>query len=457
MKIAEMVNSEWMLLPDVLKEVIGIYEAHWRGPKIDIAGIESRLGFSIVNDDDDEIKISNGVAIVPITGVLINKGTMLTRFFGMTSMQEIGETLKLLANNDAVHTIILDIDSGGGTVSGTTELADLVHSISKSKKVVALANDLMASSALFIGSAANEVHISSDLARVGSIGIATVHTEYSKANEAAGIQITEIYTGKYKRMVTGSKPLSKEGKEYIQSSLEKMHTVFVERVAKYRGLPVEKIFNTEAKVFIGNEGIEAGLVDGVSTLDELIKKLSATDGVPGMDSNISANYKEGDQDMANAKEGISPVKHENVKHNTIVVDDVNAISESYAKGVKAETVRIKGIEAHSMPGHEDLITEMKFDGKTTPDQAAVKILTAEKANLASKAADIKEDGTKVVAQTVSAETPTVDLKSLPIEERCKKEWESDPKVKAEFSSLETYEAYQKADSEGKVNLKTNAQ
>lgn len=445
MKITEIMNAPWMISPENLSEIIAVYQAHFRGPKIDIKGIEARLGSSI-DSDESEVEVRDGIAIVPISGPLINKGNALTRFFGMASMQDIGETLKKMASDEGIHTIILDIDSPGGTVSGTTELADLVHEISKSKKVISLANDYMASGAVFIGTAANEVYVSSDMGQVGSIGVARIHVDYSKAYEGMGIKVTDIYAGKYKRITSENKPLSKEGEEHIQEKLDSMYSIFVERVAKYRGVSVEKIIKTEARVFTGKEAIEAGLVDGVSTMDELLKKLSDPDGDPGEGGDNSNIIEEGNQDMEMTLAVIKE-KHPSIYAEILATGKEEALKE----GAKAETTRIKGIEAHAMPGHEKLVETMKFDGETTPDQAAAKILTAEKGKLSTKSKDIEADASPVVPD-VEPGAPAVEASSLSVEDQCKKKWESDPKVKDEFTSLETYTAFTKADSQGQVNL-----
>jgi hypothetical protein len=89
-------------------------------------------------------------------------------------------------------------------------------------------------------------------------------------------------------------------------------------------------------------------------------------------------------------------------------DTYNAIleqgrSEGHTQGATAERERILGIETHAGPGHAELITEMKADGKTTPDQAAARILAAERASLAKAGADLRSDAPTPVP---SADTPT---------------------------------------------------
>jgi|DewCreStandDraft_2_1066082.scaffolds.fasta_scaffold00504_28 hypothetical protein len=68
-----------------------------------------------------------------------------------------------------------------------------------------------------------------------------------------------------------------------------------------------------------------------------------------------------------------------------------AYERGKADGSTAERERIKSVEAQAVPGHEALIAELKFDGKTTGPEAAVKVLAAEKEKRAKTLADLRAD------------------------------------------------------------------
>lgn len=75
--------------------------------------------------------------------------------------------------------------------------------------------------------------------------------------------------------------------------------------------------------------------------------------------------------------------------------------EGLASGSVTERERIKAIDALGLPGHEKLIEEMKYDGKTTASEAAIKVLAAEKSIRETKLKTFKEETPPVVA-TVEA-------------------------------------------------------
>lgn len=122
--------------------------------------------------------------------------------------------------------------------------------------------------------------------------------------------------------------------------------------------------------------------------------------------------------------------------------------EGLAAGAEAERERIRGVEKIAVPGHEALITELKFDGKTTGPEAAVKVLEAEQALRKTKQESFVADAPKP-AETVLVATEEKDSAAeedkLPVEERCKLRWDRSPELREEFKmgGFKAYLAYEK--------------
>lgn len=122
------------------------------------------------------------------------------------------------------------------------------------------------------------------------------------------------------------------------------------------------------------------------------------------------------------------------------------------EGATAEKERIRNIEAQAIPGHEDLIQEMKFDGKTTGEQAAVKILQAEKTMRETAATQLAADGIKPVAHVVAPNEGdgTENMPDGP--EKWKAEYEADAKLQEEFKVVETYVAFKQGVADGRIKI-----
>lgn len=276
MRLLDVMNSPWAILPVQLREIQNIYITHLRGDKIDIKGVEARIGKPLKNEPKS-FEIFGNVAVLSLEGVIAQKMNLFTEISGGVSTELISKDLQEVMKNESIKAVILDIDSPGGTSSGTPELAKQVYEARKQKRIIAFTDNMMASAAYWIGAAADAVIISSDVVQVGSIGVVATHTDVSKSEEMQGIKTTEIVAGKYKRIASQYAPLSQEGRQTIQEHLDYIYSVFVEDVALFRDVSVAKVLNdmADGRVFIGRQAIEAGLVDGVSTLDALITDFNA--------------------------------------------------------------------------------------------------------------------------------------------------------------------------------------
>ena len=268
-------GGHWAIEPAKLLEISSIYANHLRGERVDIAAIEAKLGRKL-NNEPKSYAISKGVAILPLEGVIAKRMNMLSQISGGTSSQMAATALQDALHDPAVHSIILAIDSPGGTVDGTQALADAVLAARASgKAIVTLASGAMCSAAYWIGSAAQAVYIADTTTIVGSIGVVTSHQDISKSQENQGIKTTEIAAGKYKRIASNYAPLSADGRKTIQDQLDYTYSIFVDAVAKNRNVSQAAALRmADGRIFCGQQAIEAGLVDGITTMDALVTRLS---------------------------------------------------------------------------------------------------------------------------------------------------------------------------------------
>lgn len=392
MRLIDVVTGPWAIAPEKLAEIQAIYATHLRGEKIDIDAVEKRLGRPLANEQAP-YDIVDGVAIIGVNGVLGKKANLFTQVSGMASTELIARDFSQALNDPAVVGIVLSVDSPGGTVDGTQTLADIVASARGIKPVVTLASGCMCSAAYWIGASAAETYISSGTDQVGSIGVVAGHKDISGAEAMQGVKTTEITAGKYKRIASQYAPLSETGRASIQDTVDYLYSVFVADVAKARGVSEEKVLSdmADGRVFIGQQAIAAGLVDGVSTLDGAIarvKQLAA--GVAAKPSPLRA---------AANHEGAT------MDRESILATHPKIAEAFRAEGATAERERIAGIEAQAMPGHETLIAALKADGKSTAADAAMQILAAEKAKLGAMASRLAADAPAPVQHAAAPADP----------------------------------------------------
>ena len=275
MKILDILNSPWAITPPALMEIAEVYKTHLRGDKIDIPTVEARLGRSLDNEPNN-YAVVDGVAVIELVGAIAKRMNLFSQISGGASTQLADSAIKQALADTDVKGIILNIDSPGGTVDGTFELADMIYASRGDKPIVAFADGLMASAAYAIGSAADAIYISGDTAAIGSIGVVATHVDVSEAEKKLGVKTTEITAGRYKRISSSYEALTEDGRDEIQAQVDELYSVFVDRVATFRGVSTETVLEdmADGRLFIGQQAIKAGLVDGVSTLDDLIANLS---------------------------------------------------------------------------------------------------------------------------------------------------------------------------------------
>jgi signal peptide peptidase SppA len=275
MKILDILTSPWAIQPEKLLEIQAIYATHLRG-EMDIEAVEKRLGQPLANHRQAYVN-RDGVAVIALHGVVAKRMNLFTQISGGVSTELAAGDIAAALADPAVHSIILHIDSPGGTADGTQALARTVMAARDSgKQIVTYADGVMASAAYWIGSAAERAYIADGTTQVGSIGVVASHTDVSGMQEKAGVKTTEIYAGKYKRVASSYAPLSKEGKQTIQDQVDYLYAVFVDDVAAQRGVSEKTVLQNMAdgRVFIGQQAIDAGLVDGVSTIEALVAELN---------------------------------------------------------------------------------------------------------------------------------------------------------------------------------------
>jgi signal peptide peptidase SppA len=218
-----------------------------------------------------------GTAIISVVGSLVNRGAWLDASSGMTSYEGIAAQLKAAASDPSVKSILLDIDSPGGEATGMFSLASAIQSARKSKRVVASVNDMAASAAYGIASAADEIVIS-PTSIVGSVGVVMLHLDRSAEMAQKGIRATLIHAGAHKVDGHPFGPLSAEVAADLQRDVMTFYDRFLDTVAEGRKgkMTRKQARDTEARTFIGEEAIKLGLADRVASFDETLARLSTT-------------------------------------------------------------------------------------------------------------------------------------------------------------------------------------
>lgn len=216
--------------------------------------------------------VHDGVATIPVRGVLAKRANLVTDFSGGTSMELLRADLRAADADPAVRAIVLHAESPGGTVDGCVETADTLWAVRGRKPVVTYVDGMCASAALWICSGAHKI-IAGPTAQCGSLGVLTTHYDVSAQDKARGIVRTVISSGEYKSISSDEKPLSEPARAYLEAQVYQLFAMFVEAVARNRGMEIDAVLKKmgDGRVFIGADAVAAGAADAVGTLDDAFK------------------------------------------------------------------------------------------------------------------------------------------------------------------------------------------
>ena len=209
------------------------------------------------------------IAMINISGPILKNGGMCS--YGSKDFTAMVQ--KANANSN-IKGIILSIDSPGGMVDGTNTLADAIKA--SNKPVVAFVDSgMMASAAMWIGSAADEIYASQKTDTIGSIGVFTTLYDFREYFAKEGIKIHEIYAPQskdknkdYKDAMDGKYAALKERLKFIADE-------FIAAVEDNRG---DRLKDKEepftGKMYAAEKATEIGLIDGIKTFDQVVARIN---------------------------------------------------------------------------------------------------------------------------------------------------------------------------------------
>ena len=279
--IAEFLSTPWAMEQGRLAAFTGILQRWSRGES---AGAEAMTAIAADKEivaarkqDAARTGQGNNIAVLPFYGVVTQRGNMMDDVSGpgAASTQKFSSALRQAIADPSVGAILIDIDSPGGSVYGVEELANEIIASRAQKPIIGLANSLAASAAYWVGASCSELYCTPG-GEVGSIGVWQAHEDWSKALDEAGIKTTLISAGKFKTEGNPYEPLGQDAQDFMQSRVDDYMAAFTKNVAKGRGVSVEVVRKDfgQGRVLGAQAAQSAGMIDGVMTFDEVVKKMA---------------------------------------------------------------------------------------------------------------------------------------------------------------------------------------
>lgn len=428
MKLAELVAEPWLVAPETYR---ALAYAAAKGAPVKAAKAAARLPNptqalqSLVSagadpeaflwllaeeEEDSDLEVRDGVAVIPIHGFL----TARSYWRGdRASYQWIGDAVAEAVERSDVQALLFDVDSAGGQVKGCDELATAIFEARREKPSTAVVRGEASSAAYWLASAARRV-VCGRTSLLGSIGVVMTFLDFSKMDEAVGIEEIDIVSSQSPYKVPD--PKEADARARIQTTVDELAALFVADVARNRGVSEQTVTSDfgEGWVLVGDAAVAAGMADETGTFEEVADRL-------GSNANDATAQRRGAEGGSMKTVNVSAITAEWLAENVPAVaealreqgkteasqaheealDAARAEArdegakagrdEGYLAGVAAERDRVAGIEAAALPGHDELVAELKADPAITVEAANQKILAAEKKKRGGKLGALRQD------------------------------------------------------------------
>lgn len=362
----------WLLEQSTLQNLVSVVQRHDSGQKLSAEDVHA-----IVEAREQErsrplpagFQVENGVAVVPISGVIAKFSSQVNGSSQPrgTSIEAIRNGMRQALADDTVETIVLDVDSPGGSADGVPEMADEIYEARSEKRIVAVTDGMIGSAAYFLASQAHEI-VATKGAEIGSIGTYAVLVESRRAAEQQGLDVHVLRTGKFKGVGVPGTAITDEQKANIQGRVESINDFFIEAVARGRGISGERARElADGSVHLAADAVEMGLADSIGLPMEVItsaqravvERRGFRSGAPEENPNPEAATTPKEETMTEPVTETLTAETVAAEHPTIAEQ---FRQEGREEGVQGERARIAAIRSAAGPGQEALVDTLIEQG-----------------------------------------------------------------------------------------------
>lgn len=207
------------------------------------------------------------IAMISLIGVVMKYDTWCA--YGSKS---IGQAIAIADSDPNVKGIVLNIDSPGGSVAGTEELAKIISACQK--PVVAYIDGMAASAAYWVASQCDAIVVNGKTSTLGSIGTMVTIIDAGGAYEKMGAKVYELYARTSPEKNAATRDLVKGKDKTILDRLDQYDAVFMDDVKAGRGDKLNAEATLKGQDYLSEEALQYGLADSIGTLEDAVNMVS---------------------------------------------------------------------------------------------------------------------------------------------------------------------------------------
>jgi len=231
--------------------------ADGKSPELSAGG--NRRSRDIFGDEIPRMQITDGVAKIPVKGVIVRDWPTIAECFGFCDMAFVAEDIQT-ALSRGVHTLAFDVDSPGGFSVAPYDAHDMIVDARKTgTRTMAYSQGLLCSAAYDLVAGVHAVYITQG-AEAGSIGTILSLTDDSEWMKQRGLKDVIFASGKYKA-AGGEFPLPPDHRDYFQKRVMAIAEKFKSNVRAGRKMIQEEAMQGQS--FIGQDAVAAGVASAI--------------------------------------------------------------------------------------------------------------------------------------------------------------------------------------------------
>ena len=223
--------------------------------------------------------VTSKIAVIRLSGVI---SSFESGIVGGATPEDMKQQFRQALEDKSVRAIILAIDSPGGEVTASDEIYNIVRKARAVKKVVVSMGSVAASGGYYAALGGDHI-IAHDTTFTGSIGVIMQTLNYGELFGKVGLQMVTFKSGKFKDMLSGSRPITPDEQAYVQGLVMQTYGKFVGIVAQERNLPEDALRSgvADGRVLSGRDALEAKLIDEVGDFEAAVQKAMQLGGAQG--------------------------------------------------------------------------------------------------------------------------------------------------------------------------------
>lgn len=231
------------------------------------------------------------------------------------------ENLEKLAETEEIKALIVKVNTGGGTATGSEKIYHILRKIALKKPIVVVMGSMAASGGYMITLAADHI-IAHNTTATGSIGVVMQSAEITEMAEKLGIRFESFKSGELKFAPSPTEKTTPAVREAVMEAVEDNYKFFIGLVSERRGMPLEEVRQiADGRVYTGRQALKLKLIDAIGTDSDALKWLQE---VKGLDSTLK-------------------VKNINIKHEYSITDVL--LEEAGVRMMQFINNKLQGLKA----------------------------------------------------------------------------------------------------------------